>query len=199
MSPKKIDRTFPSQIRVFSDKILSKIIAISLRHDFDCGESAIKKIGRKTGANLRAIRNWYEAKNTPSTKHFLALTQVSPTLCQWVLEEVIVPHSETIIDQIFDEKVEPKSEQDSVQKHPSITDIHVGINVGINVPRKNLGVRQEWFLVQLRNGRQSSAQDIATHFRVKIRTAERDIAELKNKGYITYVGSRRSGFHQIVK
>lgn len=203
MSRKKIDRTFPAEIRVFSDEILSKIIAFSLRQDFGCGESAIKKIGRKTGTNLRAVRNWYEAKNTPSTKHFLALMQIAPTLKNWVLEDILMGDPGADSGAIFEEKSGSKKVKISSLIPSWITDISTDINVGNHVPRnvpiKNLGVRQEWFLVQLRNGHKSSAQEIAAHFKVKIRTAERDIAGLRDKGYVTYVGSRRSGYHKIIE
>lgn len=201
MSRKKIDRTFPAEIRIFSDKILSKIIVFSLRQDFGCGESAIKKIGRKTGANLRAVRNWYEAKNIPSTKHFVALIQISPTLKNWVLDDILACDQGGKSGAAFEGKFTSKNVKISALIQSWITDIYTDKNVGINVPRnvpiKDLGVRQEWFLVQLRNGQKSSAQDIVTHFKVKIRTAERDIAGLKNKGYITYIGSSRSGYHVI--
>ena len=199
MSRKKMDRTFPAEIKVFSDEILSKIIAFSLRQDFGCGESAVKKIGRKTGTNLRAVRNWYEAKNTASTKHFVALVQISPTLKRWLLEDILICNPEANSE----EKRNSKNVKVSALIPSWITDIYTDTNVGINVPRnvpiKNLGVRQEWFLVQLRNGQRSSAQDIAAYFNVKIRTAERDIAGLKDRGHITYIGSRRSGYHRILK
>lgn len=200
MSRKKIDRTFPSEIRVFSDETLSKIIAFSLRQDFGCGESAVKKIGRKTGTNLRAVRNWYEARNTASTKHFVALIQISPTLKNWVLEDILMGDLRLGLGSFFKEKSTSKNVKLSALIQSWITDISTDTNVGNHVPRnvpiKNLGVRQKWFLVQLRQGRKVSAQDLAIHFNVKIRTAERDIAELKRMSLVTFVGRTKGGNYQ---
>ncbi len=52
-------------------------IAAALRDAFGDSRSAIKVVARVTGANERAVRNWFEAKNGPSGCHLISLLQHS--------------------------------------------------------------------------------------------------------------------------
>lgn len=64
------------------------MVASALRHDYGDLPSAVKQIGLQTGANLRAIRNWYEGRHAPSSIHLLRLARSSPQILQLVLEQV---------------------------------------------------------------------------------------------------------------
>jgi len=44
----------------------SEAIARALHREFDHTHSAIKTVVALTGANERAVRNWFEAKNGPN-------------------------------------------------------------------------------------------------------------------------------------
>lgn len=73
-------------------------------------------------------------------------------------------------------------------------------NVPINVPiDEPVNERQRWLMVQLSEGQQPKPHDVATHFGIADKTAKRDIADLKARGLIEFVGARRTGFYRLGK
>ena len=79
--------------------------------------------------------------------------------------------------------------------HPAVNE-YSHVDVPVNVPVND---RQHWFLVQLAAGKQSKSSDLATYWGVSIKTAKRDIAELKSKGVIEFVGAPKNGFYRVVR
>ena len=88
MSRSKKDRLFPIKPQPVSDEELAKIVAFALHQDFGDSASAVKNIGRLTNANLRAIKNWYEARNAPSSGHLLLLARSSPSILKFILMQI---------------------------------------------------------------------------------------------------------------
>jgi len=83
------------------------------------------------------------------------------------------------------------------QPHPEVAAEGDGqSDVPVNVPANE---RQRWFLAQLSRGKPLKAQDIASHFDVTEKTARRDIADLKARDLIEFVGAPKTGFYQLVK
>jgi len=75
-----------------------------------------------------------------------------------------------------------------------IGDIYGDIDVTINRPELTaLNPRQEWFLERVARDEKCTAEDIAGHWYVALRTAKRDIGLLRDGGRISFVGSRRLG------
>jgi len=72
---------------------------------------------------------------------------------------------------------------------------HSAAHVPVNVPVND---RQEWFLEQLAAVRQARAADLAAHWGVSEKTAKRDIAYLKRRGLIEFVGSPKKGFYRLM-
>jgi predicted HTH transcriptional regulator len=64
------------------------------------------------------------------------------------------------------------------------------MDVPVNVP---VNERQTWFMEQLRDGRNCKASDLAAQWDVTEKTAKRDIAALKNKGLVRFVGAPKTG------
>ena len=60
-------------------------IAATLHATFGDSRSATKAVARATGANERAVRNWFEAKNGPSGHHLVNLVRVSDPVLEAVL------------------------------------------------------------------------------------------------------------------
>ena len=58
--------------------------------------------------------------------------------------------------------------------------------------------RQKWFLEQLSGGKQIRASDLAIHWSISEKTAKRDIADLKRRGLIKFVGAPKNGFYRIM-
>ena len=80
------------------------------------------------------------------------------------------------------------------------SDTHgVGVNVGVPPggvgvnPAPSLNERQKWFLEQIGKGARITAEDLAAHFSVTDRTAERDISKLRDTEVIAFVGAPKTG------
>jgi hypothetical protein len=195
MSHSKMDRSFPIKPRVISDEELAKIVAAALRCDFGETASSIKRIGQLTNTNLRAIKNWYEARNAPSSGHLLLLARSSPSILKFILEQIGG-------EDLWDAFQLLSHHAPAVASEPPETvyrDIFTDKNVRNHVPIKSLNERQRWFLILLKRNNQAAAQDISGHFNVAIKTAERDIMGLKSAGKIRFEGSKRMGRYQIIK
>ena len=194
MSHVKKDRSFPIKPRAISDDELAQIVAAALRHDFGDMASAVKRIGQLTNANLRAIKNWYEARNAPSSGHLLLLARSSPSILKFILEQIGGEDLWDAFQLLSHHALTSAPEPEKADFKAKITDK----NVRINVPRKSLNARQRWFLILLRRKNTASAEDIAGHFDVAIKTAERDLVGLKEAGKIRFVGSKRTGSYKII-
>ena len=66
-------------------------------------------------------------------------------------------------------------------------------SVPANVPVSD---RQRWFLEQLAAGKQFRAFDLASYGSISEKTAKRDIADLKRRGLIEFVGAPKNGFYR---
>ena len=60
-------------------------IAAALKVDFGAAPASVKQIARLTGSNERAVRNWLDGKNGPSSENLVALMQHSDAVFQIVL------------------------------------------------------------------------------------------------------------------
>jgi hypothetical protein len=63
----------------------SQIIADALRRDFGKTHAAVKTVVERTGANQRAVKNWFAAKNGPSGTHLVKLMRTSDEVLEAVL------------------------------------------------------------------------------------------------------------------
>jgi hypothetical protein len=63
----------------------TQTIASALKTEFGGSPSALKAVARITGANERAVRNWFEGKNGPSGENLIILIQRSDTVLKTVL------------------------------------------------------------------------------------------------------------------
>lgn len=76
--------------------------------------------------------------------------------------------------------------------------VNVGLNVGLNAGANDpLNERQRWFLSRLHSGKRVKAIDLAVHFDVAKRTAERDIADLTARYLVEFVGSPKVGRYRL--
>lgn len=55
----------------------SEAVARALHREFDHTHSAVKTVVALTGANERAVRNWFDAKNGPNGEFLIALCRHS--------------------------------------------------------------------------------------------------------------------------
>ena len=73
----------------------------------------------------------------------------------------------------------------------------VGLNVGLNVGLKLSATAQTVLSILLKNPK-FSAQAISEQIGKATRTVDRAIKELVDKGYIRRVGSKKSGYYEII-
>lgn len=74
--------------------------------------------------------------------------------------------------------------------------VNVGVpaeDVGVRPPSLRLNERQAWFVEQIGKGARITAEDLAAHFDVADRTAERDIRKLRDAEVIAFVGAPKTG------
>ena len=75
-------KTFPKEPR-YDGFVVA--IAAALKAEFGGSSAAIKSIGRVTHRNERAVRNWFEGKNSPSAENLVQLIQHSDVVLETVL------------------------------------------------------------------------------------------------------------------
>ncbi|MGD9649164.1 MAG: DeoR family transcriptional regulator [Dongiaceae bacterium] len=194
MSQSKKDQLFPVKPKAISDGELAQIVAMALRQDFGDSASAVKRIGQLTNANLRAIKNWYQARNTPSSGHLLLLARSSPSILKFILVQI---GGEDLWDAF--RLLSSHALASAPEPEIPVYDVtNPAENVPINVPIKSLNERQRWFLILLKRKNKASAEDIAVHFDVALKTARRDIEGLKETRKIRFVGARKTGSYEII-
>ena len=77
--------------------------------------------------------------------------------------------------------------------HPDAP-VNAPVNEPVNEP---VNARQRWFIVQLQRGRQTNAEDIKSQWQVSVATAKRDIASLRKRELIEFVGSAKTGSYRL--
>ena len=58
---------------MFPQKRFADAVALALRREYGGSHAAIKTVVALTGANERAVKNWFDAKNGPSGEFLIAL------------------------------------------------------------------------------------------------------------------------------
>jgi hypothetical protein len=71
----RINRSIPG--KTLHAERFSDAIARALHREFDHTHAAIKTVVALTGANERAVRNWFDAKNGPNGEFLIALCRHS--------------------------------------------------------------------------------------------------------------------------
>ena len=64
---------------------LADAIASALHREYGATHPAIKTVVELTGANERAVKNWFDAKNAPSGESLVALCRHSDTVLETFL------------------------------------------------------------------------------------------------------------------
>lgn len=75
-------KTFPA----ITPDALAQAIAAALRAEFGATPSAVKTVARLTHSNERAVRNWFDGKNGPSSDNLVVLMRHSTIVLKAVLE-----------------------------------------------------------------------------------------------------------------
>lgn len=194
MSRSKKDRNFPGGNGLASDAQLAEIIADALRQDFGDTPSSIKRIGRLTSANLRAIKNWYVGKNAPSSRYLLLLARMSPSILRFILMQVGGEDLWDVFDLFQRQMLKPKALIDDVNLASRTTK-----DDEKTVTSRSPHQRQAWFMEQLFSAHTVTAENLMERWNINLRTARRDISDLVGTGKVVFEGSRKSGRYQLTK
>lgn len=162
-----------------------------LRNEHEKESSPVKKISQKTGIPPTTIKKWYTSKKPPSIGHFVMLAQKYPAILKAFLE--VSGHGYLIA------YVRSTTTVNDENKMPISVEAFRDILNTAHVPKNIFNERQTWFLIRLRRTNTARAEDIAGHFKVSLKTALRDIKELKEIGQIHFVGSKRTGKYAIIE
>ena len=183
-----------------SPKDYAELIANALKEEHGDTHRSVKTIMRWTDASERSVKNWLSGESGPSGYFLMRLFAKSAAVRALALELIAdasaqphTPQVATGIDLGTDDRPGTQAET-SADYGDIIGDIYGDIDVTINCSgTARLNPRQKWFLERVARNEKCTAEDIASHWDITLRTAKRDIALLRDDGRIIFVGSRRLG------
>ena len=70
---------------MFPSRPFAEAIAAALHREYDQKHAGVKTVVTLTGANERAVRNWFDAKNGPNGEFLIALCSHSDQVLDTVL------------------------------------------------------------------------------------------------------------------
>lgn len=189
-----------------SPKDYAELIADALKEEHGDTHRSVKTIMGWTNASERSVKNWLSGESGPSGYFLMRLFAKSAAVQALVLELITdasaqppTPQVATRIDLGNDDPPGTEVETDA-DYGDIIGDIYGDIDVTINCPGSaGLNPRQEWFLERVARNEKCTAEDLANHWEVTLRTAKRDIGVLRDNGRIIFVGSRRLGRYVMLE
>jgi len=189
-----------------SPKDYAELIANALKEEHGDTHRSVKTIMRWTDASERSVKNWLSGESGPSGYFLMRLFAKSAAVRALVFELVTdssaqptTPQLATQVDLESDDR--PGTEVETGADYGDIIgDIYGDIDVTINCSESaRLNPRQKWFLERVARNEKCTAEDIASHWDITLRTAKRDIGLLRDNGKIIFVGSRRLGRYVMVE
>jgi hypothetical protein len=201
------------------DKRFAAAIASALRNALGDTRRAVKSVMSWTGANERTVKNWLAGVSGPSGEHLIELVRKSDAVAEAFLtiagrrdivdaKRLINAHRRLaemleLVDALRVDRTEPKAislgvrvADGDAEKHPD--PLNDPVDDPVNDPAEELNVRQRWFLRQVMRGGSVKAIDLRRRWAVSEKTAKRDIATLKNRGLIIFVGAFKTGSYRPV-
>lgn len=184
----------------------SEAIASALRSELGDTHRAVKTVMKWTGASERAVKNWLSGERGPHGRYLVKILRHSDGALQTILA---ASRRLDLLTHFLQQNGAAKLglEQRRLNRAPSLNVlISPSPNADPNRDPNNdldddldgedeqgLNSRQRWFLSVIGKRRRANARDIQKAFAVSEKTAKRDIATLKAKGLLQFVGTRRKG------
>ncbi len=226
MFPKK-GNSFPGgNDRENGSQNYSAMIATALRAELGTSHRATKTVMRWTGASERMVKHWFAARHGPSGKYLIVLLRECDAVFDavlsdagrrdmmasarfWAARDAMVE----VMELAEREKFGPpavRSTGADLHGGPAKRVLNDRDSDRINDPeddrvrksagpsrRREINLRQRWYLDALAAGRDIGADDLRRRWNVSEKTARRDMAALKERGAIEFVGTPRSGRYQL--
>jgi DNA-binding MarR family transcriptional regulator len=189
MSRTKSDRTFTNNVGLETNAKFSFLIALTLQSEYGHLHSPAKHLAQDMRVSRHTARNWYTGKNLICSRQLVLLAQRSDAI-----RNLLFSLSTSELDQSSATAV-PTSRSFDRQSHPVKSDNSQNepINDPIKFSSDGVNARQQWFLDQISGSPRITAGDIIQVWNVAPATAKRDIADLRRRGMIVRIGSRKSG------
>lgn len=179
----------------------SDLIAVALRTELGDTHRAVKTVMKWTGASERAVKNWLAGDTGPHGPYLIKILRHSNA----VLETILAASRRKALLEFFIQSTGGPANADQITKFGSIHSaksgaVYTGEDSDPNggpvhdpVDDPDLNKRQRWFLTAIVEGRRVSARTIVSEFAVSEKTAKRDIAGLKARSLLQFMGTRRRG------
>ena len=189
----------------------SEAIASALRAELGDTHRAAKTVMKWTGASERAVKNWLSGESGPHGRYLIAILRYSDVAPQTILA---ASRRLDLLDHLLRKNgntasgrnVDPGKSANSADRgdhrrtanhDPNREPDHDPIDDPDRFRDLDLNDRQIWFLDVLIGSRgahrRACARSIEERFDVSRETAKRDIAALKSKGVLQFIGTRRRG------
>ena len=196
-------RTMPLRVQVYDDRLeVENPGGWPLGFDEDDFKSGVSKIRNPVIARVLHELDFVEGWGSGYERILSSCERGGYPVPTWdeagpVLRVRFRPHPEVAVNPM--QIVLPLQEGSEGEGGYSDTE-HVGVNVGVDrgdvgarpAPVK-LSRRQRWFMDQIGKGARITAEDLAAHFDITARTAERDISKLRDAEVIAFVGAPKTG------
>jgi len=194
MSYKNLDHIILVQNANQIDDYIKENLKDILRHHHKNSGSALKRICKKTGAQERTVKNWYNGFNPPCSGNLILLARSYPEALEMILGlagySYLIPYISL--------PNHKKSAAIKKSKSGDDFDKNVPINVPIKLTPIDLNQRQQWFFNGLKNNKRMTAKNIAERWSVTPKTAQRDISDLKKRGLIKFKGGTKAGRYEVI-
>jgi len=92
-----------------------------------------------------------------------------------------------------------KADEAANEADEAVNEANETINEAVNETDEAVNARQQWFFAQISAGRKPDWADLAGQWQVSRSTAQRDIAALKVRGLIEFIGAPKTGFYRPTK
>ena len=198
------------------------MIATALRTELGDTHRATKTLMQWTGAGERTVKHWLSGVHGPGGEHLLVLMRESEAVFEAVLTaagrldaisavRVLQAHGTMVeVMAMVGQERAGHARMRAVTVEGQGGDAPIGAddpendrvndleNDPVNsVPDDRINPRQRWFLEGLASGRDVRAADLRRRSGVSDKTARRDVAILKVRGMIEFVGSFRTGRYRV--
>lgn len=204
------------------------LIATALRSELGNSHRATKTVMRWTGASERTVKHWLAGRHGPGGAYLIVLMRESEAVFEAVLtaadrRDVVVAarmlaaHGTMIevVGLVERERLGPSDGYSmGTEQHggPAESGLDDRKNDRTNDPindrnrepvapplEDGLNPRQRWYIEALAAGKEVRADDLRRRWGVSEKTARRDVALLKDRGMIEFVGSLRTGRYRLLR
>ena len=193
-------RTMPLRVQIYDDRLeVENPGGWPLGFDEDDFKSGVSKIRNPVIARVLHELDFVEGWGSGYERVLSSCERGGYPVPTWeetgpVLRVRFRPHPDVAVNPM--QIVLPLPEGEGAYSDTGGVGVSVGVpsgGVGVRRPTVRYNDRQRWFMDQIGKGARITADELAAHFGVADRTAERDIRKLRDAEVIAFVGAPKTG------